>query len=209
MYCPECGSKTSDDKKFCVKCGTPLAGMAAYAQQSPPPEPQLPFQPPSAARPPKRKDSSKLVIGIAAVSILILSVGGYGAFKVMKKAFGSNMGKELRVMFSLSVKIQKELGFQNSVKFSISPGIEDSKRIIVLLVSSQKTEELKKAVPIITDMVKAEPALDDYDVLIINRMRGVSVGSASASFTDNIATIPLKAMKKTAPPGKPPGDVTL
>lgn len=113
MRCPRCATTLPDDARFCVACGTQLAGGRPEAPQ-PAGQPPGPFSAPSQAQwlpaspipplpspPPRGPDApgskTGLIIGIAAgVLIALLVFGGIGAFvtyRAMKPESSSELSE--------------------------------------------------------------------------------------------------------------------
>lgn len=66
VFCPNCGKEIPAGSRFCASCGTPVQGMGGGARQGLPlPGPQKP-----------KKDNGKtvLIVGIAAVAVLIFAL---------------------------------------------------------------------------------------------------------------------------------------
>jgi hypothetical protein len=98
VFCPQCGVQNADDHSFCVGCGAalrtgaavaggPPSGSAARPAPPPPPPPgaapPTPFVPqqPYGTIPPARKTN---VLAIAMFALVMLAVGGAGAYLILK-----------------------------------------------------------------------------------------------------------------------------
>lgn len=95
MFCRKCGFEIPDDSAFCVKCGTPVEGVAEQSQKTEPVTIKYEEKKPADTKPVKKKKAG-LIIACVVVVLALALAGLY--FFVLKGSNGSIIKKHVSIL---------------------------------------------------------------------------------------------------------------